>query len=111
MTESRYKIIPIDQNVHTDQEDDGEDEEYLTDNLDDDTVNIVPANDLDDLHLSKNTNENINMRTPTGIISLLLIYFILSIGLTFYQRNLLKVNTLSIFSFIDSIYVLYKGYI
>ncbi|XP_031618621.1 solute carrier family 35 member C2 [Contarinia nasturtii] len=90
MTESRYKQIPINQNVHTDQEDDGEDEEDLTDTLDDDTVTIIPTNDSDEFNFPKKINENNNMQTPTGILTLLLIYFILSIGLTFYQRNLLK---------------------
>lgn len=92
MTESRYKIIPINQNVHTDQEDDGEDEEDLTDNLDDDTVTIVPANDSGDLHFSNEFNVNSNMQTPTAILALILVYFTLSIGLTFYQRNLLTVR-------------------
>lgn len=93
MTESRYKIIQINQNQHTDQEDEGEDDDDLTDNIDDDTVTIVPANDPDDLHFSnKFTENNINMQTPTSILMLILIYFILSIGLTFYQRNLLKVH-------------------
>lgn len=104
MTESRYKIIPIKQSVHTDQEDDGEDEEDFTDNLDDDTVTIVPAIDSDDLNFSNKFNDN-NMQTPIGILTLILIYFILSIGLTFYQRNLLKVHYgffyLSFISFID----------
>lgn len=85
MTESKYKIIQINQNVHTDQEDDGDDD-------DDDTVTIVPANETDDLHFSNNKfTENNIMQTPTAILSLILIYFTLSIGLTFYQRNLLKV--------------------
>lgn len=92
MTESRYKIIPINQSVHTDQEDDGEEDDELTDNIDDDTVTIVPANDSGDLHFPNEFNEHNNMHAPTAILSLILIYFTLSIGLTFYQRNLLKVN-------------------
>lgn len=100
MTESRYKIIPVNQSIHTDHEDDGEDEEDLTDNIDEDTVTIVPANDSDDLHFTNKFNDNHNnMQTPTGILTLILIYFILSIGLTFYQRNLLKVQI-----FVDSIF-------
>lgn len=95
MTESRYKIIQINQNQHTDQEDDGDDDEDLTDNIDDDTVTIVPANDSDDLHFPNKFNENNNMQTPTAILTLILMYFILSIGLTFYQRNLLKVHNTS----------------
>lgn len=99
MTESKYKIIPINQSVHTDHDDDGEDEEDFTDNLDEDTVTIIPANDSDDLHFPNkfNDNNNNNMQTPTGILTLILIYFILSIGLTFYQRNLLKVIIENIF--------------
>lgn len=95
MTESRYKIIPINQSIRSDHEDDGEnDDDDLTDNLDDDTVTIVPANDSDDLHFANKFNDNNNnMQTPTGIFTLILIYFMLSIGLTFYQRNLLKVCT------------------
>lgn len=92
MTDSRYKIIPINQNVQTDQEDDGEDDDELTDNIDDDTVTIVPANDSADLHFSSEFNDQINMQTPTAILMLILIYFTLSIGLTFYQQNLLEVH-------------------
>lgn len=92
MTESRYKIIQLNQNVHTDQEDDGDDDEDLTDNQDDDTVTITPANDSDDLHFPNKFNESINMPTPTAIFTLIVIYFTLSIGLTFYQRDLLKVR-------------------
>lgn len=92
MTESKYKIIPINQPVNTDQEDEGEDDDdEFNENLDDDTVTIVPTNDTDELHFSYKLNENNIMYTPTGILSLILIYFTLSIGLTFYQRNLLKV--------------------
>lgn len=58
MTETKYKIIQINQSVHTDLEDDGEDEEDLTDNIDDDTVTIVPANDSDDLHFSNKFIDN-----------------------------------------------------
>lgn len=92
MTESRYKIIQLNQNVHTDQEDDSDEEEDVSDNnLDDDTVTIVQANDPHDLHFPNKFNENSSMQTPTAILTLILIYFTLSIGLTFYQRDLLKV--------------------
>lgn len=91
MTESRYKIIQLNQNVHTDQ-DDSDEEEDVSDNLDDDTVTIVQANDPHDLHFPNKINENSNMQTPTAILTLILIYFTLSIGLTFYQRDFLKVR-------------------
>lgn len=97
MTESKYKIIQLNQNVHTDQEDDDDDdegeeeEEDFTDNIDDDTVTIVPANDPNDLHFPNKFNESNTMQTPTAILTLILIYFTLSIGLTFYQRDLLRV--------------------
>lgn len=101
MTESKYKIIQMNQNVHTDQEedDDGDEEEDLTDNLDDDTVTIVPASDPNDLHFPNKFNENNNMQTPTAILTLILIYFTLSIGLTFYQRNLLNVRSIIMYSY------------
>lgn len=93
MTESRYKIIQLNQNVHTDQEDDSDEEEDVSDNLDDDTVTIVPANDRHDLHFPQKFSETSNnMQTPTAILTLILIYFTLSIGLTFYQRDFLKVR-------------------
>lgn len=94
MTESKYKIIQLNQNEHTDQEDDDDEgeEEDFTDNLDDDTVTIVPASDPNDLHFPNKFNENNNMQTPTAILTLILIYFTLSIGLTFYQRDLLNVR-------------------
>lgn len=94
MTESRYKIIQLNQNVHTDQEeDDSDEEEDVSDNLDDDTVTIIPANDRHDLHFPQKFSEtSSNMQTPTAILTLILIYFTLSIGLTFYQRDFLKVR-------------------
>lgn len=97
MTESRYKIIQLNQNVHTDQEeDDSDEEEDVSDNLDDDTVTIVPANDL---HFPQKFSEtSSNMQTPTAILTLILIYFTLSIGLTFYQRDFLKVRDQSVLS-------------
>lgn len=107
MTESRYKIIQLNQNVHTDQEDDGEDDEDLTDNQDDDTVTIIPANDSDDLHFPNKFNENNNMPTPTAIFTLIVIYFTLSIGLTFYQRDLLKVHVVIIIYFVTPIGSIY----
>lgn len=100
MTESKYKIIQLNQNLHTDQEDDDDDEEGeeeeddFTDNIDDDTVTIVAANDPSDLHYSNKFHETNNMQTPTSILALILIYFTLSIGLTFYQRDLLRVRLL-----------------
>lgn len=93
MTESKYKIIQLNQSAHTDLDDDDfEDEEELTDNIDTDTVTIVPVNNSDDLHFSNKFNNKNNMHSPSTILTLILIYFILSIGLTFYQRNLLKVR-------------------
>lgn len=94
MTESRYKIIQLNQNVHTDQEDESDDEENGSDNLEDDTVTIVQAKEPHDLHFPNKFNDNSNMQTPTAILTLILIYFTLSIGLTFYQRDLLKVRRL-----------------
>lgn len=94
MTESRYKIIQLNQNVHTDpEEDDSDEEDDVSDNLDDDTVTIVPASDRHDLHFPQKFSEtSSNMQTPTAILTLILIYFTLSIGLTFYQRDFLKVR-------------------
>lgn len=95
MTESKYKIIQLNQSVHTDQEDDDEDEEEYTENLDeDDAVTIVPSSDTDNLHFANkfNGNQNNMMQTPIAILTLILIYFSLSIGLTFYQSNLLTVS-------------------
>lgn len=92
MTQSKYKIIPLNQNHPEEDEDDGE--EY-TDNLDDDdTVTIVPSTDTDNVQFLNKFNPNNNnnaMQTPIAILSLILIYFSLSIGLTFYQRSLLRV--------------------
>lgn len=93
MNESKYKIIPMSRSQNTtDQEDFGENDGDYSENVDDNTVTIVQANDSDDLHFPQKLQENYIMQTPATILSLILIYFTLSIGLTFYQRNLLKVK-------------------
>lgn len=93
MTESKYKILQANQDLHSDEEDDGDEDDEFTKHLDDndDSVTIVHATDSDDLHFSQKFIENNTMQTPAAILSLILIYFTLSIGLTFYQRNLLRV--------------------
>lgn len=93
MTESKYKILQVNQDLHTDEEDDGDEDDEFKKHLDDndDSVTIVHATDSDDHHYSRKFIDNNTMQTPAAILSLILIYFTLSIGLTFYQRNLLRV--------------------
>lgn len=85
MAEAKYERIHADQDVNTEQEED-----------DVDTVeDITEINIIDDI--ANNYQEAYNslsiMQTPSAILILILIYFGLSIGLTFYQRSLLKVRS------------------
>lgn len=94
MTKSEYKIVQV-HDSNADQTDDGKeyDDDY-TENINGDRVTVTSANDSDDPHFSYKAAEKHTMQTPSTIISLIFIYFVLSIGLTFYQRSLLKVNAI-----------------
>lgn len=88
MTHSKYKIIPRDRNENSDLDDEEYDGES-GDNFNDETITIVPD---DKFVIRANTlNEDI-MKTPAAILAITMIYFAFSIGLTFYQRQLLKVG-------------------
>lgn len=98
MAEAKYKIIEKEeQDINTDpeeedDEDDEEDDDY-TENFDDDTVTIITSSNHESHSVYPNKfNEVDIMRTPAAILALILVYFAFSIGLTFYQRSLLKVN-------------------
>lgn len=87
MIESKYKLVRIYQNGSTNQrETDKNNEEYSESVDDNDAVTIMLASDY-----QHELAESVNIQKPATILSLILIYFILSIGLTFYQRSLLKV--------------------
>lgn len=100
MAESKYKIIEKDeQDINTDLEEeeeeyDDEDDDYR-ENFDDDTVTIITSSNNESHSAYPNPNKfnEVNiMQTPAAILALILVYFAFSIGLTFYQRSLLKVN-------------------
>lgn len=98
MAEAKYEILQRDHDVHTEPEEDGV-EEYGIDNtsdfirttaLQDDSNN---GNNNNNNHSKEYIKRNIDiMQTPSAISALILIYFALSIGLTFYQRKLLNVR-------------------
>lgn len=95
MTKSEYKIVQVHDSSNADQTDDGKDyDDEYTENINGDIVTVASANDSDDPHFLYKATEKHTMQTPSTIISLIFIYFVLSIGLTFYQRSLLKVNTI-----------------
>lgn len=104
MAESKYKIIEKEEpDINTDpDEDDEEDEEeeVYTENFDDDTVTIITTSNNESHSIYPNKfNEVDIMQTPAAILALILVYFAFSIGLTFYQRSLLKVITISFLCF------------
>lgn len=102
MADAKYKIIEKEeQDINTEQEedddDDDEDEEYeYTGNFDDDdTVTIITSSNHESHSIYSNkTNDEDIMRTPAAILALILVYYAFSIGLTFYQRKLLKVSAI-----------------
>lgn len=97
MTKSQYRIVQVHDSLHADQTDDGKDfDDDYSANINGDTVTITTANDSDDPHFpQKSSPDKLTMQTPTTIITLIFIYFTLSIGLTFYQRSLLKVTQIT----------------
>lgn len=88
MTDSKYKIIPRARNENSDLDDEEYDGE-IGDNLNDETITIIPEDKF--IIRANNLNEDI-MKTPAAILAITMIYFAFSIGLTFYQRQLLKVG-------------------
>lgn len=100
MAESKYRIIEKDEpDINTDPEEDEDDEEEddYTEQFDDDTVTIITSAQ-NDVYPNKFNDVDI-MQTPAAILALILVYFAFSIGLTFYQRNLLKVSAQIIYVF------------
>lgn len=103
MAESKYQIIEKEEpdiNTDPDDEDDEEEEDECTEQFDDDTVTIITTsnNESHSIHPNKFNDVDI-MRTPAAILALILVYFAFSIGLTFYQRSLLKVSIDLLFPF------------
>ena len=94
MAETKYARIHTEQDVHTEQE-----EEDELDNLDGTTATVKIVNEKSynfqqpNQHSSISTGQTTTMiQTPSAMLALIFIYFGLSIGLTFYQRGLLKVR-------------------
>lgn len=93
MTKPEYRIVQAYDSLITDQTDDGKDfDDDYTENINGDQVIVLSANDSADQHFTHKVVDKQPMQTPLTIISLIFIYFTLSIGLTFYQRSLLKVR-------------------
>lgn len=98
MAESKYHIIKKEeQDINSDPEDADEEEEEeeddYTENFDDDTVTIITSSNHESHSIYPNKFNSVDiMQTPAAILALILVYFAFSIGLTFYQRSLLKVN-------------------
>lgn len=105
MTKSQYRIVQVDESLNADQADDVKDfDDDYPENINGDTVTITTANNSDDPHFPHKASDKLTMQTPSTIISLIFIYFTLSIGLTFYQRRLLKVTT-SILPYVWVVYI------
>ena len=84
MVQTKYKRIKTDADVHTEIDDENDDGEHHSHIIDENITKIEMP--------SQKMNRNI-MHVMIGTIILILIYFCLSIGLTFYQGRLFKVNT------------------
>lgn len=114
MAETKYEIIHRDHDVHTEQEEDDL-EEYSIENSNRDFIRGTTLKDDQIINNNNNIypkeyiNRNIDiMQTPSAILALILVYFGLSIGLTFYQRHLLYVRAVSKHPSIEMIFFLNK---
>lgn len=99
MADTKYKIIDKEEQDNSTDPEDNEDDDVYTehfgnDNDNDDTVTIITSsnNEPHSIYPKNKFNDVDIMQTPAAILALILIYFAFSIGLTFYQRNLLEVR-------------------
>lgn len=97
MAESKYEIIQRQHDVHAEQEEDD------LDDIDNSNNGFFRTHTLQEDHVINTNNNNIYskpyanqnidiMTTPSAILVMILIYFGLSIGLTFYQQELVNVS-------------------
>lgn len=99
MADTKYKIIDKEEQDNSTDPEDNEDDDVNTEhfgngNDNDDTVTIITSSNHERHSIYPKTkfNDVDIMQTPAAILALILIYFAFSIGLTFYQRNLLEVR-------------------
>lgn len=91
MAETKYERIQAEQDAH------GEQDEIEFDISGDRTAIHIADNTLSYSCQEKYQPSTSIMQTPSAILALIFVYFGLSISLTFYQRDLLKVCTASAF--------------